>query len=213
MNSPRIETVDFSTPDRAVVERVAAVLAEGGLAVAPTETRYGLLARADRGDAVGRLYSVKGRPVKLPTAIFARDIDHAATYGELTPTARRLAEKFLPGPLTLVLEATRDLGEPLVVEGKIGIRVSSAPFIEMLLDQVDFPVTATSANPSGQDDYDSVEEIARAFGGKVDMYIDVGVLDNRVSTVVDASGESAIVLREGAVSAGDIASTLKSQLI
>lgn len=213
MNSPRIEVVDYSAPDKAVVARVAAVLNDGGLAVAPTETRYGLLARADRGDAVSRLYNVKGRPVTMPTAIFARDIDEVAEYGKLTAVARRLAEKFLPGPLTLVLKANREMGEPLVVDGKIGIRVSSAPFIEMLLKQVTFPVTATSANPSGEDDYDTVEEIARAFGGKVDLYIDVGVLDNPVSTVVDATGDTAVILREGAISGSDVAGLLKSQLI
>ncbi len=189
--SPKIDTIEFTVPDQAVVDKAASVLKDGGMVVAPTETRYGLLARADQPQAVSRLYHVKGRPVELPTAIFAHDLKDIESFAVLGPAARRIAEKFLPGPLTLVLTALKDLGEPLVVKGKIGIRLSSAPFIKALLKQVSFPVTATSANPSGGEALDTVDEIARAFGGKVDLYIDVGVLDNTPSTVVDVSDEQA----------------------
>ncbi|UCD62666.1 MAG: threonylcarbamoyl-AMP synthase [Candidatus Zixiibacteriota bacterium] len=213
MNSPRIEVVDFTNPDPALVSRVASLLEEGRLVVAPTETRYGLMARADRPETLNRLYNVKGRPAEMPTAIFAADIEAVWSYGKATSAARRIAEKFLPGPLTLVLEARRDLGSPIVVDGKIGVRVSSAPFITMLLGEVVFPVTATSANLSGGDDIDTIEEIARVFGGKVDLYLDSGTLDNPVSTVVDAGSDSPVVLREGAIPADSILSLLKSQLI
>ena len=213
MMSPRIDAVEYAVPDVGIVAKAAVVLKDGGLVVAPTETRYGLLARADQPSAVSRLYSIKGRPVKLPTAIFVRDQRDISSYAVFNPAAKRLAERFLPGPLTLVLKATRDLGEPLVVDGKIGIRLSSAPFIIALLKEVSFPVTATSANLSGTEDLDTVDEIARAFGGKVDLYIDVGVLDNTVSTVVDVSQEQAVILREGAIAADDIQQILKSQLI
>lgn len=213
MTSPKIDTVEFSAPDEKIVKKAASMLAEGALIVAPTETRYGLLVRADQQSALLRLYGVKGRPVSLPTAIFVASLQDAEEIGYLNSAARRLAEKYLPGPLTLVIKAKSKFDEPLVVDGKIGIRMSSAPFIQMLLREVSFPVTATSANPSGNRDLDTIEEIARAFGGKIDLYVDVGVLDNPVSTVIDVSSENPIVLRRGAVAESEIFSLLDSQLI
>ena len=213
MTSPKIDTVDYSTPDDAVIEKAASILEEGGLIVAPTETRYGMLARADRPESLSRLYAIKGRPATMPTAIFISSIDEITGYGKMNTAAKRLADRYLPGPLTLVLTSRAPLGEPLVVDGKIGIRLSSAPFIERLLKEIPFPITATSANPSGDRDLDTVDEIARVFGGKVDLYIDVGVLDNPISTVVDVSGDTPVILRQGAVSESDIQSLLKSQLI
>jgi len=213
MTSPKIDTIDYASPDEAKVARAASILSQGGLVVAPTETRYGLLARADRPEILSKLYHVKGRPVSLPTAVFVKDVEGISEFGEVNAAVRRLAEKFLPGPLTLVVKAVVETGEPLVVDGKIGIRISSAPFIQNLLRAVDFPVTATSANPTGDDDLDTVEEIARVFGGKIELYLDVGVLDNPVSTVVDVSGDVPKVLREAAVAENEILEVLKSQLI
>jgi len=213
MTSPKIETIDYSLPDEKVVSKAATILGEGGLVVAPTETRYGLLARADEASVVSRLYSVKGRPTGMPTAIFVKSIADAARYGKFNTAAKRLAEKYLPGPLTLVLKASTVLDEPLVVDGKIGIRMSAAPFITKLLQQVTFPVTATSANPSGDRELDTIEEIARAFGGKIDLYIDIGVLDNPVSTVIDVSSDNAVIIRQGAIADRELFSLLDSQLI
>lgn len=213
MTSPKIDTIDYSSPDDKVVKKAASLLAEGSLIVAPTETRYGLLARADQPAVLTRLYSAKGRPANLPTAIFAANLKDIEQYAHLNDAARRLSEKFLPGPLTLVLKARKQLGEPVVVEGKIGVRWSSAPFIQKLVAAVTFPITATSANLSGDKDLETIEEIARAFGGKIDMYVDVGVLDNPVSTVVDVSSDSPLVLRQGAVAESEIFSLLDSQLI
>lgn len=211
--SPKIESIEFASPDAATVDSAATILADGGLVVAPTETRYGLLARADKPAVLTRLYAVKGRPAMVPTAVFVRDLKDMAIYGEVNQAARRLAEKFLPGPLTLVVKASIKYSEPLVIDGKIGLRWSSAPFIAQLLEQIDFPITATSANPSGEEEFDTVDEIARVFGGKIDLYVDVGVLDNPVSTVVDVSGDSPVVLRSAAVSDSEIQDVLKSQLI
>ncbi|UCE23300.1 MAG: threonylcarbamoyl-AMP synthase [Candidatus Zixiibacteriota bacterium] len=213
MMSPKIDTIEYSAPDQSTVDQAAAILDRGGLIVAPTETRYGLLARADDREAVSRLYGIKGRPMTMPTAIFVKDVNGISRYGRLNAAARRLAEKFLPGPLTLVLEATASLGEPLVVDRKIGIRLSSAPFIQSLVETVKFPVTATSANISGDQELETIEEIARAFGGKIDLYVDVGVLDNPVSTVVDASEDNPVILRSGAIAESEILALLDSQLI
>jgi len=198
----RIElvAVDAGSPDQTVIDRVAALLCKGGLVVAPTETRYGLLARADNDRALELLYKAKRRSRKVPTALFIKDYESVSVYGETNETTDKLASAFLPGPLTLVLKAVAGSHQSVVVNGKVGIRVSSSPVISSLLTQVDFPLTATSANISGEPEKETADEIAAVFGESVDMYLDAGPLVGPVSTVIDCSQGKAQVIRDGAVS-------------
>jgi L-threonylcarbamoyladenylate synthase len=213
MNSSRIESIDYNNPPHTVVSLAAQTLAEGGLVVAPTETRYGLIARADNGEVLDRLYRVKGRPKSMPTAIFVRNVEELTAYAEVSSEAQGMAAMFLPGPLTLVLKSTCRLPDQVVIDGKIGIRVSSSSFIRLLLENIDFPITATSANPSGNSECYTVEEIARHFGGRIDLYVDAGILDGTASTVVDLSSGEPVILRQGAIEEAAIRSALKRQLI
>ena len=198
----RIElvAVDAGSPDQTVIDRVATLLRQGGLVVAPTETRYGLLARADNDRTLGRLYQAKRRSLDVPTALFLEDYESVSEYGETNKTTDRLASAFLPGPLTLVLRAVAGSCQSVVVDGKVGIRVSSSHVISSLLEQVDFPLTATSANISGEKENQTAIEIAAVFGESVDLYLDAGPLAGPASTVIDCSQGTAQVLREGAVS-------------
>ncbi|MDD3732934.1 MAG: L-threonylcarbamoyladenylate synthase [candidate division Zixibacteria bacterium] len=189
--------VDCRQPDESTIQEAIAVLQKGGLVVAPTETRYGLLVRADWKKSLKKLYKIKKRPVTSPTALFVKALEQIAEYGMMTPTARALAEAFLPGPLTLVLKALHQGEPPVVVEGKIGLRYSSSTVIKEIVDRLVFPVTATSANKSGQPEFEQIDEIARSLGRGVDLYLDAGKLDNPVSTVVDCSGPGINVIREG----------------
>jgi L-threonylcarbamoyladenylate synthase len=191
--------LDYDKPQDDLVAKAVSVLRTGGLVVAPTETRYGLLARADFAPALGLLYSVKGRPASLPTAIFARSAAMIWGYGRRTEIAEALADRFLPGPLTLILEAVCELREPVVQEGKIGVRFSPAPIIERIVGEVEFPVTATSANVSGTGDLETAREIADALGDGVDLILDCGSMASPPSTVVDCSGSSPYIIREGAI--------------
>ena len=199
-----ISDIDPVRPDETILEKTALVLRKGGLVVAPTETRYGLLIRADRQALLERLYQVKKRDLNQATAILVRSREELAILGVLTPSARLLSATFLPGPLTLVLSARQDWTPPRVVEGKIGLRWSSSPVIEGLLSRLDFPLTATSANISGLGEPTGVEEIESQFGNLVDMYLDAGPLTGLTSTVVDCSTEPVGILREGAVARKDI---------
>ncbi|NOY88835.1 MAG: threonylcarbamoyl-AMP synthase [FCB group bacterium] len=198
-NNLSVEVIDPAVPHSSVVSRAAAVLTEGNLVVAPTETRYGLLARADRLSVLKKLYEVKKRSHKLPSAIFVKSMEDISRYAELNKVARKIASKLLPGPLTLVLKAKGNNDWEFVVKGKVGIRYSSAPFINLLLNKIDFPITATSANISQEKECTTIEEIALLFNEKVALYIDGGELSNPVSTVVDLSGDKVEILREGAI--------------
>jgi L-threonylcarbamoyladenylate synthase len=192
--------IDGQSPDPAVLDQAAIALLRGEAVIAPTETRYGLLARADQQEVIEKLYDMKQRDIGQATAVFVRDLKELAKLGRLTASAERLAEHFLPGPLTLVLHAVPDWSPPRVVDGKIGLRWSSAATIQGLADRLRLPLTATSANISGKPDGESVEELAAAFGDRVVLYLDAGPLAGAVSTVVDCAADPVRILREGAIS-------------
>lgn len=195
----------LSVADPLTLEKASRVLADGGVVVAPTETRYGILVRADVESAVQRLFEIKGRNTTNPTAIFVQSIATIERLGLMTPIARKLIAEFLPGPLTLVLDAKIPWGAPRVVNGKIGIRWSSSVFIHQLVTAVGAPLTATSANLSGQPDRESVAGIMVDFGSAVDVYIDGGLMSGPVSTVVECSGDNFLILRHGAIPREQIA--------
>jgi len=204
--------IDPCKPEKDVIARAAAIIQKGGLVVAPTETRYGLLARVDREEALNKLSRVKNRPVSVPVAVFVRSIEDIPRYGRLTALARALASAFLPGPLTLVLEAVPGWASPLVVEGKIGIRYSSSPVIQALVDAADLSLTATSANKYEQPEHETVAEIAVSLGEEVDLYLDAGVLDKLTSTVVDCTGGEPRLIREGYILKEKIEEVLNKQV-
>ncbi|MBU0984143.1 MAG: threonylcarbamoyl-AMP synthase [candidate division Zixibacteria bacterium] len=209
MTPINVLAVDAAQPDGDIIKQVARTLTAGGLVVAPTETRYGLLARADRPDVLQRLYEAKRRSLDLPTAVFVATVDHIGEVGEVTALARRLIERFLPGPLTVVLRPAGNWGAPRVVNEMTGVRVSSSPLIAQLTGTVTFPLTATSANISGQPERAAVQAIVEDLGESVDMYLDGGNLSGPVSTVVDCTGATVRILREGAVSRQQIMKVLE----
>ena len=186
-------------PSQTAVRKFVKMLEQGKLVVGPTETRYGLMARGDDDAALARLFAAKRRGADSPSALFFPDYASVAELAVTTSISDRLAEAFLPGPLTLVMEARRDLPELLLSSGQVGVRVSSSPLVAALLARVKFPVTATSANLSGKGDAVSVEEICRDLGDSVALILDAGRLTGPVSTVVDCSGSEPLVLREGAI--------------
>ncbi|HDL02560.1 MAG: threonylcarbamoyl-AMP synthase [Candidatus Zixiibacteriota bacterium] len=204
MNSLNIQKISKFRPDNSIIKQAAGILNDGGLIVAPTETRYGLLGRIDDITVLKKLYALKKRKFNLPSAIFVRDYNEMFEFGCESKLACILAEKFLPGPLTIVLSDKSGLPEPIVTEGKIGIRYSSSPVIAKLLKRVTFNITATSANISGGGNLGNIEEIAAVFGTRIDLYLDGGRLDALPSTVVDCSCDKYKVLRTGAFTREEI---------
>jgi len=208
MSKLEVVSINKHQPEDEIMSRAARILENGGLVVSPTETRYGLLGQADNRETLEKLYQAKSRVTSLPTALFVDNREMIFEYGEENEVSRFLAEKYLPGPMTLVLKASKNLNSPLVVEGKIGIRLSSSPVIQDLVERMPFPLTATSANLTGQPEHDTIEEIVDALGESVELYLDAGVLNNPISTVVDCSEGKPRILRDGAIAAGDIRDAL-----
>jgi len=198
-NKINIKNISYNNPDLKVIKVTAEVLKAGGFVVAPTETRYGLLIRADEENYLRQLYELKQRPANLPSAVFIASINKAFEFCAVSNKIITIADNFLPGPLTMVLKVSKDINPLLAPDNKIGLRMSSAPFIDKLLKEIDFPVTATSANISGQGSSDSVPELVDIFGPAVNIYLDAGVLNKAVSTVVDFTGDFPVLLRQGAI--------------
>lgn len=203
--------IDPVHPDLTAIARAADVLRAGLLVVAPTETRYGLLARADSDATIHNVFEAKGRQPLQPTALFVRGESELDEYGEMTPSAKVLSQQFLPGPLTLVLRSRKLWEPPRVVDGLIGLRWSSSPVIAELIRLVDFPVTATSANLSASPELETIDQIREALGSHPSLYLEAGRLNRPVSTVVKCVGDEVTILRERAIDSGAIYTHLKNR--
>jgi L-threonylcarbamoyladenylate synthase len=191
------------------VARAAAVLRAGGLVAFATETVYGLGADALDVDAVARIFAAKQRPHFDPLIVHVADrrwLERLTTG--LPPQAATLADRFWPGPLTLVLPKT-DLVPDLVTSGlpTVAVRIPAHPQALDLLRQVDLPIAAPSANPFGCLSPTRAEHVAEQLGDRVDFILDGGACQVGVeSTVLQVDGDRCLLLRPGGLSVEQIES-------
>jgi L-threonylcarbamoyladenylate synthase len=188
-----------------------AALRRGAAVVYPTETFYGLGARALAAPAVAALAALKGRDAQKPIALVLRDVAMMRRVVARVPVAaERLIERFWPGPLTLVLPAVSGLPPALTGGGAwIGVRISSHPIACALVDAIDEPLTATSANPGGEDPAVDLATARRYFASRVAAYVDGGTLAGGLgSTVVLVADDAARVIRRGATPLDELADAL-----
>ena len=185
------------------VRRAADVLQRGGLVGFPTETVYGLGADASSREAVARLYAVKRRPVDHPVIVHFADAKQAFEWAREVPEgAKKLAGKFWPGPLTLVLKRSKKAGD-FVTGGQdtIGVRVPAHPVAQELLKAFGGGIAAPSANRFGQVSATTAAHVREDLGKDVELVLDGGPSEVGIeSTIVDLSGEGAVLLRPGRIS-------------
>ncbi len=176
-------------------------LRSGELVVYPTETFYGLGADPFSPAALDRLFALKRRDTKKPIALIAADSRMAFEIaGSVPNTARRLADAFWPGPLTLVLPPRDGIPRALIGPAGIGVRVSQHPVARALSARLKRPITATSANLTGHPPAITLAEARSAFGDKVKVYLEGGKLGAaHASSVVVCEPDGIRVLREGAI--------------
>jgi len=182
-----------------LVERAVDVLRSGGLAAFPTETVYGLGADAENEQAVRRIFAVKGRPTTHPLIVHAADPWPWA--GTPSAAATRLAERFWPGPLTLILPRSRRVSDAVTGgQGTVGLRVPSHPTALSLLKSFGGGVAAPSANRFGKVSPTTAAHVRSDLGGDVDFILDGGPCRVGLeSTIVDVSGAEPAILRPGGV--------------
>lgn len=185
-------------------EAAAAVLARGGLVAFPTETVYGLGASVAVPEAVARIFTAKGRPPGHPLIVHGADASVLDRYArEVSPLARRLAGRFWPGPLTLVLE--RSAAVPDVVTGgrdTVGLRVPAQALALRMLRAVGHGVAAPSANPFGRTSPTTAAHVLADLGDRVDLVLDGGPCGVGLeSTILDLTTSPPTVLRVGGLAA------------
>ena len=188
--------------------RAASVILSGGLVAAPTETVYGLAADATNGAAVAAIYTAKGRPTFNPLICHVSDLAMAESLAVFSPLARRLAEQFWPGPITLVLPRREPCPvSELATAGlpSIALRQPKHEATLRLIRLVGRPLAAPSANPSEQLSPTTAAHVAAGLGARVDLIIDGGACEAGLESTIIAPGESgAVMLRPGALARADI---------
>ncbi len=183
--------------------KAARILKAGGLVAYPTESFYGLAAKADDEKAIRRLFRVKKRNQGEPVLLLIPDADSLNRYALHVPKgAERLVKAFWPGGLTIVFEARKNVSPLLTAGGgKIGLRLSSHKTATALAQAVGSAITGTSANISGKPPCSTPREVLDALGEGVDIILDGGTTPgDKPSTVIDATTRPFTLLREGMIS-------------
>ncbi len=188
------------------VERAIASIRAGGLVVIPTDTVYGLACTAFSEEPARRLYALKGRSTVQPTAIVAASVDVLLAHvPELRGVPEAIARSLLPGPYTLVLPnpARRHAWVNAERPTALGVRVPAVRGpARAVLDAVEI-VVATSANLAGGPDPRRIEDVPEELRSGVDAVVDGGTLPGRPSTVIDVTGDTPTIVREGAAPAAE----------
>ncbi len=207
--------IDANLPDPAVIDTAAAAIRLGGLVALPTDTLYGLAADPFNREAVQRVFAVKRRSAGQPLPLVAADLAQLVRHiGELSPSVRRLALRFWPGPLTLLVAAPPAIvAEATGGTGRIGVRVPNHRVALDLCRACDRPLTATSANVSGQPASDDPDVVAASFSDRsqIDLLLDAGrTTGGPPSTIVDLTGDAARLVRAGAIGWEEILACLQA---
>ena len=185
-----------------IIDRVANAVSEGQIIVCPTDTLYALVADAKNLTATERIYAIKSRSTDQPLPIIAADVQQVNDQvGALSQLGERLASIFWPGPLTLVVSAHTALGDQCkAADSSVAVRVPDQNFTREVISEVGHPVTATSANVSGDTAISRIGDLSQEIRDGVDLIVDVGTLAGGApSTIVDVRYAKPILIRDGAV--------------
>jgi L-threonylcarbamoyladenylate synthase len=195
-----MQTRTISTYHPKAIPDALEVLKSGGLVAFPTDTVYGLGALAFDGKAIGRIYGVKERPDEKSIPILLADPDDLAKVSvDASPLALKLAARFWPGPMTLVVPKHPDLPDAVSSTPTVGVRVPDHTVARMLLHYAG-PMAVTSANLSGQPSPVTAHDVLEQLDGRIDLILDGGQTPGGIpSTVVNCLGAEPVILRQGPI--------------
>jgi L-threonylcarbamoyladenylate synthase len=209
--SLKIIQVDPFDPSHDQILEAHRIIKNGGVIMFPTQHLYGLGAAALNIDAVDKIFEMKQRPYNKPLLVLIHEQkDLTELVQEIPSTAIRIMEYFWPGALTIVFKAKKVLPKNLTAgTGSIGIRMPRHPVALALAKALNSPITATSANITGNSGCSQVSDIDPLIAHKLDLILDAGPLKGGIgSTVVDVTHAFPKILREGAIPAKDIFAVL-----
>jgi L-threonylcarbamoyladenylate synthase len=208
-----IRKINSQKPEPEIIAEAAAVIRQGGVIAFPTRCLYGLGADAFNLDAVERIVNLKQRPEQNPILVLIDSKQQlASVVMHIPPAAEAIMEAFWPGRVTLVFKARDSLPDRLTARtGKIGVRLPGHPVAAALVKHFKSPITGTSANISGQPGSHRANDLDPTIAGQLDLILDAGTLAGGTgSTVVDVTVAPPRILREGAVTAGDVLSRVST---
>lgn len=207
--------VDPLKPDRRVLERIGRLARQGALVVYPTDTVYGVGTNPLLEDAVKRLYRAKKRPLGKPVPVLASSIKHVERIAVLSEEARKLATRFWPGPLTIVVPAKPSL-PPIVTggSGKVGVRIPAHNIAKLLTEEAGGLIIGTSANISGRPPPRTAKEALRQLGNSIDVIIDAGPAPGgKPSTVIDLTTTPPKIIRKGPIEKKELEEVLGVEVV
>ncbi len=209
-----MSVIDAGRHSEEAVAAVIDIVANGGVICFPTDTAYGLGVDPGNTSALDRLFTIKGRASNKPILLLVDSVEMARTQSRETALFEHLAREFWPGPITLVVSAAPGLSERVTGRsGTVGIRWPRAPLATRLVGRLGHPLTATSANLSGEAPARSATEAVDQLGDRVDLVIDGGPSpDTPSSTLLDLTKDPPRLLREGPIAYDDLASFLHGRL-
>ena len=204
--------VSSEKPEAALIAQAVHILKKGGIVAYPTETFYGLGVDGHNEHAIEKVFRIKGRNFKNPIPIIIGNTKDLVTLVvDIQEYSQTLLQRFWPGPLTMVFMASLNVSSLLTAStGKIGIRISRNPIATALATSLTHPITATSANPSGQTECTTASEVIQCIGHDIDMVIDGGPTPGVMgSTILDVTAFPPVILREGVIPASRIFSSIR----
>ncbi len=199
-------TIDPESPQPDRIARAAERIRKGAVIAIPTDTIYGLAADPMNRRGVESIFAVKGRSPDAAVPLLVNSLDMAMRCAAQTPPLfDELAGKFWPGPVTIVVRAAPDIPDLLTGgTGFVGLRFPKAAIVNALMDDLGGPITATSANRSGQPHSTTAEQVSDALGQSIPLIVDGGPSPSeKASTVVRLRGDQWEMLREGSVREAD----------
>ena len=195
------------------ISLAAEIVRQGGIIACLTDTLYGLVADATNSNSVTKIFRIKSRGENKPLLILVDNFEVASKVAIFSWQAKIIAEKFWPGPLTLILPRQNScmvVKEINPVSDTIAIRIPDRARTLELIDKISLPITAPSANLDSKKPAQSAEEIFRAFGSNIDLILDAGVSKNLTpSTVVDLTSSKPKIIREGVILECQITEVIK----
>jgi tRNA threonylcarbamoyl adenosine modification protein (Sua5/YciO/YrdC/YwlC family) len=187
-------------PQPRLVKQAAAIIRDGGIVAAPTDSAYALICRLDDKAAVERLRRIRGIDDKHHLTLLCRDLSEIAQYARVDNQQYRLLKSTTPGPYTVVLEATKEVPRRLSHPSRktIGLRVPESPIVLALLEELGEPVIGTTLQlPGDEHMLSDPEEVLERLGKQIDLVIDGGAGTLEPTTVVDLTGPEPVLVRQG----------------
>jgi tRNA threonylcarbamoyl adenosine modification protein (Sua5/YciO/YrdC/YwlC family) len=185
-------------PEQRLIRLVVEKLRQGGVIAYPTDTIYGIGCDIFQKGAIERLYKIKGKDPNKPLSFLCPDLNDISTYAQVSNQAFKIMKRLVPGPYTFILEASRNVPRIMLTKRKtVGIRIPDNKICILMAQVLGNPIITTSVKNVDNELFNDAEEIADRIGKLVDLVIDGGRIVAHHSTIIDLSGDTPTVVREG----------------